>query len=274
MVHNRSFKKIYLESLKKNYFKDLMYLLVLFCLFLFLTMIMRQRLILNDSSELERFTVMATALILTLLLNGLLKLTFFYTLGLRNKNHLHHSFKLFLKNVFIEWVNVEIRVQLRVLITFIISLIPFLCLFIWLSPVAFTELLNVEIDFKTKIFAGFCFAVPIALALIENTRLSLSSLHVFYNEKMKSPTFDPITASRTFMTLKKWMLLLPLIVFDILFLYINTFFESESSLELFSVFSKGLKFILIFSFLSYLYYIFLHTLYVLSSKSETILKNE
>jgi len=273
MAQNQNFKSIYLQNLKKNYFRDLGQILFSFCLLLFITMSARQRLISNDSSEVERLVVMSTALIITLFLNGLLKLSFFYTLGRHKKNHLFDSFKNFSKSIFMEWVNVEIRVQLRVLLTFIVSLIPFVCLFLLLSPVGFVELFNTETSFKAKALAVFCIGVPLIVTLIENTRLSLSSLHVFYNEKMNSATFDPIVESRTFMTLKKWMFILPLIAFDISVLYVSSYFNSGHSFGLLTLIVKGLEFILIFSFLTYLNYMFLHTLYVLSSESKTPLKD-
>jgi hypothetical protein len=217
---------------------------------------------------------MLSALLSALLLNGFLKLNFFYKMGQLNKNHHICSFKYFIKINFTEWVNVEIRVQLRILLTFFISLIPFMCLFLLLSPVGIAEIFNPETTLKAKFFAALCLLIPLAITFIENTRLSLSSLHVFYNEKMKNSSFDPIFESREFLRLKKWKMLLALIFFDILVLLASSFINLAGSFSLTNLTVKATQFILTYSFLTYLYYIFLHTLYVLSSESETALKHD
>ena len=176
----------------------------------------------NATDDIERITTQALIFITTLTVGGFAKFYFFYILG-KKTNHISiQSFKEFFTKLFLEWIVIEIRVQLRTLFYLLLLIVP---------------------------------------GVVEALRLSLSPVHVFFNSQMEDEEFDPIHASRDSLSLteKKNLSILFLINAFVLGMQLlvtgGSLFQGGLSLI------KAISSILIITLTSYLYYIYISYLY-------------
>ena len=185
----------------------------------------------QSGDDLQRILTQAMVFFATLTIGGAVRFYFFYALGKKTNQIKARTFTDFISQFFVEWVIVEVRIQLRTLSYLLLLIVP---------------------------------------GVIEALRLSISPIHVFFNPKMEQDDFDPIHTSRNTLNSKetKTLLILFLINFIILGLQLSlvggSFFSGGVE------FFKALLCIPIITFTSYFYYIYIYHLYLHYSKLNKI----
>lgn len=117
----------------------------------------------NGYDDATRISYKLFAFIIVLFIGAVLKSYVFFLMGKKEQLIKQPHYFDFIKTVFSEWMITEVRIQFRVLIGLLLFILP---------------------------------------GVLESLRLSLASVFVFYNPKMKDPTYDPVMDSRETLHLK------------------------------------------------------------------------
>ncbi len=217
-----SFKNLFKSFLFSNSF-TVVYFLVLTQIILtnFLNLLSDK----NAYNESESFTYAFITLVVSLIFGGIIKVHSFYFFSNSIKKNENLSLQKFISKNFTDWVVVEVRAQVRVLIGLVLFILP---------------------------------------GVYEAIRLSLSTSYVFLDDRMNNESFDPILESRNeidykssyFAPLFLITFILPIVI-ALLFTTKESVFDSYQNL-LFTIGSSMIQSLAVVLSYSYIVYVYLN----------------
>lgn len=176
----------------------------------------------NGYDDVERISLQAAVFFATLIIGGIAKFYFFFVLGKKKDILKDRSFSDFISKLFVEWIVVEIRIQLRTLFYLLLLIIP---------------------------------------GLIEALRLSLAPVHVFFNPEMEHEDFDPVLSSRKTLDFNEIKTLAALFFINIFVLGLQFAVTGGSLFSSGTQLLKAILCIFITALTSYIYYVYISYLY-------------